>query len=218
MDDVDGGHEPTTSIEARAYTCYDQSRAVHYSGAPESIFTVQDFTCTDGRAAKWIQGRSLVSTKTSLVCNQLFHADNVIQCSIRKGGALCILTWHAMASDQLTAGGSLHSKAARKFVGRSVLVLSNEQGQHFLRLLGKPDQAAELHAASMVRAPKKVVRWKSCISSVIPSSKGGRGDEAFHRSPLAVKNRSICSNSNIIPAVTMDTKNKSSQFKICHLG
>jgi hypothetical protein len=204
MDDTTGGH-----IEACAYACYDQSRLVHYSGSPESAFTVQDFTCTDGRVAKWIQGRSLVSTKTSLVCNQLFHADDVIKYSRIKQGAFCNLTWLAMASDQLTVG-SLHSKAARTFVGRSVLVLSNEQAQSFLHLLGRPDQAAELHAAMPVRAPKKVVRWKSCVSSVIPStSKGRGGDEAFHRSPLAVT-RSIYSNLNIIPAVTMDTKNKSS--------
>jgi uncharacterized protein (DUF1778 family) len=205
MDDIAGGH-----IEARAYACYDQSRLVHYSGSPESAFTVQDFTCTDGRVAKWIQGRSLVSTKTSLVCNQLFHADDVIKYSRIKQGAFCNLTWLAMASDQLTVG-SLHSKAARTFVGRSVLVLSNEQAQSFLHLLGRPDQAAELHAAMPVRAPKKVVRWKSCVSSVIPSTSKGRGgdDEAFHRSPLAV-NRSIYSNLKIIPAVTMDTKNKSS--------
>ena len=93
--------------------------------------------------------------------------------------ALCTLTWLAMASDQLTEG-SLHSKAAARtsLVGRSVFVLSNEQAQHFLRLLGNPEQAAEPYA-SMVRAPKKVVRWKSCVSSVIPSSKG-RGDEASH--------------------------------------
>jgi hypothetical protein len=210
MDDVDGGHEPNASFEACAYACYDQSRLVHFSGSPESTFTVQDFTCTDGRVAKWIQGRSLVSL---LVCNQLFHADDVIQCSVEHG-TLCTLTWLAMASDQLTLG-SLHSKAARTFVGRSVLVLSNEQAQSFLRLLGRPDQAAELNAA-VVKARKKVVRWKSCVSSLIPSSKG-RGDEASRKRPLAA-NTNIHSNLNIIPAVKMDTSKKASLSKIYHLG
>jgi hypothetical protein len=218
---MEGEHEPNTRIEARAYTCYDRNRVVHYSGSPKSAFTVQDFTCTDGRVAKWIQGRSLVASNTLLVCNQLLHTDDVIQCSIQ--GALCTLIWFAMASDQLTVG-SLHSKAALSFVGKSVLVLSNEQARNFLRLLGRPDQATELHATvvkprkkvvrwksdqatelrtTMVKASKKVVRWKSCVSSVIPVSK-----EASRKRPLAA-NTSIQSNLNEIPAVKMDTKKKS---------
>jgi hypothetical protein len=206
MDDVDGGHEPDTSIQACAYACYDRNRLVHHSGSPEAAFTVQAFTCTDGRVAKWIQGRSLVSANTQLVCNQLFHADDVIQCSVEQG-ALCTLTWLAMASDQLTVG-SLHSKAARTFVGRSVLVLSNEQAHSFLRLLGRTDQAAELHAAILKTRKKvlRVVHWKSCVSSVIPSSKK-IGDEASRKRPLAA-NTSIHSNLKIIPGVKVDTSKK----------
>jgi hypothetical protein len=112
------------------------------------------------RALRWL------AAKSSLVCNQLFHTD--IQCSSQSKARFvpCGSQWCPI---RLTVG-SLHSKAARTFVGRSVLVLSNEQTQHFLRLLGRLDQTDELPRA-MAKAEEES-SLEMLVSSVIPFKQG----------------------------------------------
>jgi hypothetical protein len=207
---VEHGHKTnTTSIEVCAYKCYDENKVVHYSNCcepPVATFIVKDFPCKDGRVAKWILGRSLATLPTRrLICSQLFYATDGITSST--DGEVSTLTWFAKTSDQLTAGSDeykMHSKPARMFTGKSVLVVTNDQAQSFLRLLGRPDKAAELQGA-ITGVHNEAVNEKSCEAAILAGGEGV-GQHVYKRPSVMRKSILRKSNSKSAPAAKTDLK------------